>query len=42
MAFTDSWFPGGEHRKQVKEDEYKHLHGFQDSQIKTAVMKKKL
>ena len=32
----------GEHRKHVEEDEYKHLGGFQDSQIRTAVMKEKL
>ena len=41
IDIDDTEVPDGEHRKQVEEDGYKHLGGFQGSQIKTVVTKEK-
>ena len=42
IGIDDTEMSDGEHRKHVEQDGYKHLDGFQDSQIKTAVMKEKI
>ena len=42
IDIDDIEVPDGEYMKQLEKDEYKYLGGIQDSQIKTAVMKKKI